>query len=161
MPQTGSTAGDATVAKDKSGRGDGCSECSCGIGRLQWREGKPIACLSPPFYGAACWHDVHLPCRMLESLEESLVGCDCGFVDCGGTKLYGDGPCGQGSLQNVRHEPKINLQSAMPLVQPRSLWCEAQAQLFRWRYAVSHDTWPGGGGCKYGSGASLLPGTGC
>src|SRR6516162_6120321 len=95
------------------------------------------------------WHDSQRP-------ERHQCGFGGGLVDCGGTYLYGDGPCGQGSLQNVRHEPKMNLQSASPLVQPRSSWCEAQQQLRRWKCALSQGA--GGGGSSQGSGASMLTG---
>jgi hypothetical protein len=50
----------------------------------------------------------------------------------------------------------MNLQSASPLVQPRSSWCEAQQQLRRWKYALNLGA--GGGGSNHGSGASMLTG---
>jgi hypothetical protein len=74
------------------------------------------------FYGSAYWH-VAQPSAPRPDPPEG------GRVERGGKDQYGDGPPKHGSLQNVRHEPKMNLQSASPLVQPMSLWCAEQQQL--------------------------------
>lgn len=54
----------------------------------------------------------------------------------------------------------MNLQSAFPLVQPRSLWCAAQQQLCRWKQALIQDTRPGGGPGSTASSGWATTGTG-